>query len=146
MYWYFNCCAVCTFYVPFRILIVSGHLLGNSGFLGLRYVLFALVPDCQFSLSDLWFWSGTFILIAPFPDHCLLLPFHNVIELLLVSRWAQRSSSYAQWFWNECSMALWLFILLQHTKRHCPVHSSSTCTCMFCNHPAMFLASEFPVY
>ena len=70
----------------FLYLIVSGHLLGNSGFLGLRYVLFALVPDCQFSLSDLWFWSGTFVLIAPFPDHCLLLPFHNVIELLLVSR------------------------------------------------------------
>ena len=85
MFWCFNCCAVCTFYVPFRILIVSGHLLGNSGFLGLRYVLFALVPDCQFSLSDLWFWSGTFVLIAPFPDHCLLLPFHNVIEPLLVS-------------------------------------------------------------
>ena len=86
MFWCFNCCAVCTFYVPFRILIVSGHLLGNSDFLGLRYVLFALVPDCQFSLSDLWFWSGTFVLIVPFPDHCLLLPFHNVIELLLVSR------------------------------------------------------------
>ena len=42
----FGVCAVCTFYVPFRILIVSGHLLGNSGFLGLRHVLFALVPDC----------------------------------------------------------------------------------------------------
>ena len=36
-----------------------------------------LVPDCQFSFfSHPNFQSGNFFLIAPFPDHCLLLPFY----------------------------------------------------------------------
>ena len=26
--------------------------------------------------SHFGFWSGNFFLIAPFPDHCLLVPFH----------------------------------------------------------------------
>ena len=28
-------------------------------------------------LTHLGFWSGNFFLIAPFPDHCLLVPFHK---------------------------------------------------------------------
>ena len=36
--------------------------------------------NCQFSFSHLGFWSGNFFLIAPFPDHCLLVPFY--IKLL----------------------------------------------------------------
>ena len=29
--------------------------------------------------NHLGFWSGDFFLIAPFPDHCLLVPFYNSI-------------------------------------------------------------------
>ena len=34
-----------------------------------------LEPNCHFSISDLGFWSGNFCLIAPFPDHRLLVPY-----------------------------------------------------------------------
>ena len=30
--------------------------------------------------SHYGFWSGNFFLIAPFPDHCLLVPFYVVQE------------------------------------------------------------------
>ena len=33
------------------------------------------VSNCQFSFSHFGFWSGNFFLTAPFPDHCLLVPF-----------------------------------------------------------------------
>ena len=32
--------------------------------------------------SHLGFWSGNFILIAPFPDHCLLVPFLYSVDAL----------------------------------------------------------------
>ena len=38
------------------------------------YVLFVLVPDCQFIISHLGFRCGNFFLIAPCPDQCLHLP------------------------------------------------------------------------
>ena len=33
------------------------------------------MPNCQLSFSHLGVWNGDFFLIAPFPDHCLLVPF-----------------------------------------------------------------------
>ena len=36
------------------------------------------MSDCQFSFSHFRFWSGNFFLVAPFPDHCLLLPCYAV--------------------------------------------------------------------
>ena len=48
----------------------------NSCSFGSRYVFMVLVPDCQFSFFPLRFWSGNLFLIAPFPDCCLLVPFH----------------------------------------------------------------------
>ena len=38
------------------------------------------VPNCQFKISHLGFWSGNFFLIAPFPDYCLLVPFYIVFR------------------------------------------------------------------
>ena len=65
-------------YIRFHILsmfgLLSGSLLGNSCSLGLRYVSHVEVPNCQFCFSSLGFWSGDFCLIAPFSDHCLLVP------------------------------------------------------------------------
>ena len=34
--------------------------------------------NCHFGFSHLGFWSGNFILIAPFPDRCLLVPFYSI--------------------------------------------------------------------
>ena len=51
---------------------LSGHLLGNSCSLGLRYVLILLVLDIHLILFHLGFWSRNFLLIVPFLDHCLL--------------------------------------------------------------------------
>ena len=55
---------------------MSDHLLGNSCSLVLRYVLFVLVHVLVYlivilAFSDLGFWSGIFVLIGSFPDHCL---------------------------------------------------------------------------
>ena len=38
-------------------------------------VFLVQVSNCQFSFSHFGFWSGIFFLIAPFTDHCLLVPF-----------------------------------------------------------------------
>ena len=38
-----------------------------------------IVPKCHFGFfPPLGLWSGSFFLIAPFPDHCLLLPFSQM--------------------------------------------------------------------
>ena len=49
-----------------------------------RFVEWEFLSDCTISLSvilvffpPLGLWSGNFFLIAPFPDHCLLVPFYN---------------------------------------------------------------------
>ena len=42
-------------------------------FHGIKYLIVSLV------FSHLGFWSGNLFLIAPFPDLCLLVPFHNKI-------------------------------------------------------------------
>ena len=56
--------------VRFRLL--SGGLLGNSCSLGLQCVFLVQLSNCQFS-----FFPPVFFLIAPFPDHCLFVPFYN---------------------------------------------------------------------
>ena len=39
----------------------------------------SIIPNCKFSFfPHLGFWKEDFFLIAPFPDHCLLFPFHPV--------------------------------------------------------------------
>ena len=44
------------------------------------------VPNCHFSFfPPLGLWSGNIFLIAPFPDHCLLVPFCVVINVCFVS-------------------------------------------------------------
>ena len=37
-----------------------------------------------FVFFHLGFWSGNFFLIAPFPDHCLLVPLSNISVLFIV--------------------------------------------------------------
>ena len=50
--------------------------MGNSCSLGLRHVFMVLVLKCHFSFfPPLGLWSGNIFLIAPFSDHCLLVPF-----------------------------------------------------------------------
>ena len=66
-------------YVCFHNLVqfglLSDRLLGYSYLLGLRYVFLVQVLKCHFSsIPPLGLWSGNFFLIAPFPDHCLLVP------------------------------------------------------------------------
>ena len=51
----------------------------NSCSFGLRYVSYCLIVSLVF--SHLSFWSGNLFLIAPFPDLCLLVPFHYVNTL-----------------------------------------------------------------
>ena len=52
--------------------------------LGLQCVFLVQVSNCQFSFfSHFGFWSGNFFLIAPFPDHCLLVPFY--LDYLCIS-------------------------------------------------------------
>ena len=55
----------------------------NSCSFGLRNVFLVSVADCWFGFSHLGFWSGNLILIAPFPDLCLLVPFHSFISKIL---------------------------------------------------------------
>ena len=52
---------------------LSGRLLGNS--CSLQYVskYKYLIVNLDFPPPPLGFWSGNFFLIAPFPDHCLLV-------------------------------------------------------------------------
>ena len=54
----------------------------NSCSFGLRYVSWYKYLIVSLVFSHLGFWSGNLFLIAPFPDLCLLVPFHydNTIE------------------------------------------------------------------
>ena len=43
------------------------------------------VSNCQFSFFPLRFWSGNFFLIAPFPDHCQLVPsFRTSMTIIII--------------------------------------------------------------
>ena len=49
----------------------------NSCSFGLRYVSWYKYLIVSLVFSHLGFWSGNLFLIAPFPDLCLLVPFHQ---------------------------------------------------------------------
>ena len=49
----------------------------NSCSFGLRYVSWYKYLIVSLVFSHLGFWSGNLFLIAPFPDLCLLVPFHH---------------------------------------------------------------------
>ena len=48
----------------------------NSCSFGLRYVLWYKYLIVGLVFSHLGFWSGNLFLIAPFPNLCLLVPYH----------------------------------------------------------------------
>ena len=45
------------------------------------------VPNCQFCFPTSVFGVFSFFLIAPFPDHCLLLPFSYQINCKIRNYW-----------------------------------------------------------
>ena len=49
----------------------------NSCSFGLRYVSWYKYLIVSLVFSHLGFWSGNLLLIAPFPDLCLLVPFYD---------------------------------------------------------------------
>ena len=51
----------------------------NSCSFGLRFVSWYKYLIVSLVFSHLGFWSGNLFLIAPFPDLCLLVPFHSFI-------------------------------------------------------------------
>ena len=55
----------------------------NSRSFGLRYVLWYKYLIVSLVFSHLGFWSGNLFLIAPFPDLCLLVPFHHSIHVFI---------------------------------------------------------------
>ena len=65
---------------------LSGHLLGNSCSLGFRYVYLVSVSDLLIYFFPTSVFNGNFFLIAPFPDHCLLLPFFKFILVISLIR------------------------------------------------------------
>ena len=46
----------------------------------LRYVSWYKCLIVSLVFSHLGFWRGNLFLIAPFPDHCLLVPFPNLVD------------------------------------------------------------------
>ena len=68
-------------YVRFHILVkfgyLSGRLLRNSCSLGLRYVFWYKYLNVILVFSHPSVCGMSSFLIAPFPDHCLLLPFED---------------------------------------------------------------------
>ena len=55
----------------------------NSCSFGLRYVSWYKYLIVGLVFSRLGFWSGNLFLIAPFPDLCLLVPFHFVFDIFI---------------------------------------------------------------
>ena len=58
----------------------------NSCSFGLRYVSWYKYLIVSLVFSHLGFWSGNLFLIAPFPDLCLLVPFH-IFNQVKVTEW-----------------------------------------------------------
>ena len=56
----------------------------NSCSFGLQYVSWYKYLIVSLVFSHLGFWSGNLFLIAPFPDLCLLVPFHTVAQTLTI--------------------------------------------------------------
>ena len=57
----------------------------NSCSFGLRYVSWYKYLIVSLVFSHLGFWSGNLFLIAPFPDLCLLVPFRNKANFVIVN-------------------------------------------------------------
>ena len=53
----------------------------NSCSFGLRYVSWYKYLIVSLVFSHLGFWSGNLFLIAPFPDLCLLVSFHVLLNM-----------------------------------------------------------------
>ena len=62
---------------------MSGRILGNSCSLRLQYIFLVQESNSQFIFSHFSFWGGNFFLIAPFPDHCLLVPFYTRVLVVV---------------------------------------------------------------
>ena len=62
----------------------------NSCSFGLRCVSWYKYLIVGLVFSHLGFWSGSLFLIAPFPDLCLLVPFHNEPKLVGVKMFKGR--------------------------------------------------------
>ena len=56
----------------------------NSCSFGLRYVSWYKYLIVSLVFSHLGFWSGNLFLIAPFPDLCLLVPFHRKRQIFFL--------------------------------------------------------------
>ena len=59
----------------------------NSCSLGLRYVSWYKYLIVSLVFSHFGFWSGNLFLIAPFPDLCLLVPFHDPSSFVIDLHW-----------------------------------------------------------
>ena len=55
---------------------LSGRLLGIAAHTAYDMLFLYMYPSVPLGL-----WSGNFFLIAPFPDHCLLVPFYKYLPL-----------------------------------------------------------------
>ena len=53
----------------------------NSCSFGLRYVSWYKYLIVSLFFYHLGFWSGNVFLIAPYPDLCLLVPFHGFVTV-----------------------------------------------------------------
>ena len=66
-------CALCMFTYFCYVLVTEwppiGKIAAHSAYEWYKYLIVNLV------FSHLCFWSGSFFLIAPFPERCLLVPF-----------------------------------------------------------------------
>ena len=79
---FFLCCwRLCVFsYFLVKLWWLGGRLLGGWLLVWLAVCFVVWVPDCWFGFfSHLGFRGGGLLLIAPFPDLCLLVPFSNPI-------------------------------------------------------------------
>ena len=70
----------------------------NSCSFGLRYVSWYKYLIVRLVFSHLGFWSGNLFLIAPFPDLCLLVPFHKTVLSSAASTLGHPSRKHQDWF------------------------------------------------
>ena len=99
-------------YVRFHIFssvrVTEWHLMGNSCSLSLRYDFLVYVPKCQLSFSHpLVYGVGISLLIAPFPDHCLIVPLPIMIihsNMSGMSQCTYNNAKFGQFLtWYICS-------------------------------------------
>ena len=69
----------------------------NSCSFGLRYVSWYEYLIVSLVFSHLGFWSENLFLVAPFPDLCLLVPFHNYFIKRNCSSCGPLVANYVEW-------------------------------------------------